>query len=95
MERASNNAEQNSPGWRDEAMGFLKRYLLISPSKLIIAPEVRRWAEQNGCSDPPHKRAWGGVFSNAKRAGLITMEGFQVYGDAEMHSQTVRQWRIA
>lgn len=93
MKRAADHAESDQPGWAGRAMQFLVAYIRLHPGEQLIAPDVRKWAQAAGLDDPPTNYAWGGVFYSARRAGLIKPEGYGQYGDAVMHTQSVRVWR--
>ena len=94
MHKAEAHAERESPEWSIRARSYLERYIFQIRPERLIAPSVRKWAEDNGLEPPPSNYAWGGVFLGASRAGLLIADGFQSYGDGIMHTQSVRVWRV-
>lgn len=92
MERAADHAERDLPGWGERAYYYLRLYV-ASHTEPFVAPELRAWAHRQGLEQPPSAYAWGSVFHRARRAGLISPEGYRQYGDDTMHTQSVRVWK--
>ena len=76
IERAATSAERADPGWLAGARVALERYLQAHPGETFICEHVRRWAEGLELIEPPvNQKAWGNVFRNAARDGLIRKTG--------------------
>lgn len=60
-------------GWTDRATEALKAAL--SKGLMVCAEDIRQAAEASGLPPAPDGRAWGSVFSRAKRKGLLTYVG--------------------
>ena len=92
MHRAAAHAEDDAPGWAERALQALRCYLNEHPAQTMVAPDVRRWAEEHGLEAPPRSQAWGGVFLRASRTKLIRRVGYQMYGDERINSRPCSQW---
>lgn len=76
MERAATSAERASPGWLAGARVALERYLQAHSGETFICESVRLWAEGLDLIERiDNQKAWGHVFRNAARDGLIRKTG--------------------
>jgi hypothetical protein len=92
MTRAVEHADAVIPGWSDRAMEMLDEYLSQQPGR-FIAPDVRAWAHDRGLPTPPTALSWGSVIRTAAERGKIKRVGYQQYGNATMHTQSVSVWQ--
>jgi len=71
ISRAAHAAERRSPGWEEEALAQIGAY--ATRNAYFLAEDVRATF-----GTPAHVdgRAWGGVFRQAVKAGLIVSDGF-------------------
>lgn len=62
--------------WKRRATGYLLEYLATCRrvGDDFMAEHVRDFAA--GLDEPPDRRAWGAVFQNAARKGLIVKAGY-------------------
>lgn len=92
IQRAIDHAEVVTPRWGDTAWSFLVDYARANLS--FTAEDARQAAERAGAvPPPPDKRAWGGVFQRASRAGLIQRIGFVTARDPKVHCNNIALWR--
>lgn len=92
IQRAIDHAEVVTPRWGDTAWSFLVDYARANVS--FTAEDARQAAERSGAvPPPPDKRAWGGVFQRASRAGLIQRIGFVTARDPKVHCNNIALWR--
>jgi len=89
MTRAVLHAEFHSEGWRSLAM----HYILIYPDDFFISEEVRDFAYALGFVKPPDERAWGYVFTEAKKRGYILANGIDVSKKPHCHKTYVTRWK--
>jgi len=87
--------EHAGPIWASMALTALKNFIEAHPKQEFVAPVVISWAEQHGTPEPPHKRAWGGVFAGASRNGVIRHVGHTVYSDDTHPYLSMRVWSAA
>lgn len=77
MALATDKAERDLPGWSDNALSAIEKYLIINFDQQFLAEDVRGWAETMGLVDPPENaRAWGSVFRRALSMGMIRRVGY-------------------
>lgn len=74
-ERAAQHADRVSMGWTEQACEAVARYAVRSSDPWLLE-DARQYAELNGLSAPPDKRAWGQVVLLLKKRGLIHSAGF-------------------
>jgi hypothetical protein len=75
MKRAAEHAEDVMPGWIDDALKHLRRYVAQRKGAPFLTEDFRHWA-QTRLSLPPDGRAYGNVMRAAARAGVIKRQGF-------------------
>lgn len=76
MKRALDHAEENRPGWADEAYRWIGDY--AKTHRRFISEECTDAAAVAGLTSPADPRAWGGVFQKAARDCVIRKIGFGV-----------------
>lgn len=74
MRRAAEHAEKVNPGWVEQAYSFLATFVKDRPGD-FLAEDVRL-AAALVLPEPPDNRAWGPVFKEACRRGLIQRKGY-------------------
>lgn len=85
------NADRVSENWTDKAYRFLLSYM--AKNKEFMAEDVRG-ASTGIIEDPPSKRAWGGIFVRAVKAGLIRRKGFQNVKNSKAHCTPATLWEV-
>lgn len=90
IRRAVDHANAVEPRWADQAYEFLVRYLQTVET---CTSEQARAAAAGVVPEPPSRRAWGGPFTRAARAGLIEREGYTTAVDPKVHCNVVTVWR--
>ena len=75
IRRARKHAEARLKSWRLLAMVALERYLVIRGSQEFLAEEFVEWGRKEKVPQPPDGRAWGSVFSSARRLDIIERVG--------------------
>jgi hypothetical protein len=87
---AINNAENQSPGWSEQAFNFLIEH---APAEFTVET-IRLVAESRGIPLPPHKRAWGGIIKRAHREKRVTPTPMYVSAtEPNSHCAPKRVWR--
>lgn len=78
--------------WKRRATGYLLEYL-ATPFRctIFLAEDVREFAK--GLEDPPDPRAWGAVFRDAARKGLIVKMGYMPAKSSNLSPKVA--WRAA
>lgn len=95
IQQAVDHANAVHPRWIDQATDALRTYIQVHPhTKLhpFTSENVRDFAEKLGLPEPPHLRAWGGVFQRAAKDGLIEKVGIAQSQAAHCHCSFVSQW---
>ena len=72
---AIDHANDVEPRWSDRALVYLEQYILLF-GEPFRCEQVREWATDNGLSEPPTTRAWGGVIAGAAKRGIIRRVGY-------------------
>lgn len=79
-------------GWMDRATQEL--VTAFKSGLLLCADDVRKMAEENGLPPAPDGRAWGTVFSRAKRKGWLVFVG-RAHTHGKAPHRVVKFWRAA
>ena len=90
IERAATHADRNIPSWTDLAYDFLREY--IKTHQTFMAEDVRTHSA-GVVPPPPSERAWGGVIVRARKAGLISHDGYRKVSNAKAHCTPAAVWR--
>lgn len=81
--------------WRVAAYKLLVEYAKTYPAPTLMTEDVIEWAHgQGGLPEPPDRRSWGAVILAAKRARLLTFEGYAAHKDPSRHGAPSAVWRI-
>lgn len=93
--RAVQSADDASAGWSARAGGMLERFMLeVKPRQGgFTSEDVRKFASKKGLPDPPHMRAWGGVFRAAAMRGVIEKVGIAQSRASHCHLAYVSAWK--
>ena len=75
IRRARKHAEARLKSWRLLAMVALEKYLAARQGEAFLAEEFIDWSRKNNIAQPPDGRAWGSVFSSARRLDIIERIG--------------------
>lgn len=95
IRRAAQHAEDVTPKWGDRAYAVLIDYLTKPPAftDCFTSEQVREHGALLKLPDPPHLRAWGGVFQRAARAGVIVKTGTTTAKATNVHCSIIATWR--
>lgn len=96
--RAVDHADRVHPSWADQAFDVLADYLTIGAIAAgagFTSEDVRDHADRLALPEPPHLRAWGGVFQRAARGGLIVKSGVTEARAARVHCGIITVWQVA
>lgn len=74
IETVASHAEENRPGWKQEAAKFVRCY--AATHREFISEECTDWAYANGLARPHDPRAFGQVYREAAKAGIIRKGGY-------------------
>ncbi|OFE11416.1 hypothetical protein PHACT_12735 [Pseudohongiella acticola] len=88
MNAALDNADFDSKGWSDKALGFVRSF----PSAQFQTEDVRQYATNHGLPVPPSARAWGAVITRAARLGIIRRVGYRPVSNANAHCTPAAVW---
>lgn len=93
--RAAAHADAVEPNWTQRAYEALWGFLNTDYANGSFSSyQVRWWAhEHGGLPLAPDDRAWGNVFSRARRAGRIDRAGYGASPDPIAHARPVSLWR--
>ncbi len=91
MQRAADHAEAVEPTWNERAMEYTKLY--ARENRQLRCEMVRIFAENDGFSKPPDKRAWGAVMMRAAKAGILTKLCWTTASDPRVHKNPVSLWQ--
>jgi len=91
IEQAMMNADRQHEKWTVSAYNFLLSY--IQTNKEFMAEDVRA-ASFGIVIEPPHNRAWGGIFVKAVKSGLIKRKGFRNVTNAKAHCTPATLWGV-
>jgi hypothetical protein len=95
MKRAADHADRVNDGWTQTA--YANIVMLCRAHKLdapILAEDIRELAYAQGLPRPPRDgRAWGSVFSRARRAGIISIVGHAKAKSSNLSPKPL--WKVA
>jgi hypothetical protein len=92
--RAVDHAESETENWTDTARRFLSLYMQAHRGT-FMAEDMRAWAVENGCPEPPSLRAWGGVIAGAAKSGMIEQVGHSQVKNPNAHCANAALWKQA
>lgn len=92
MNRSVRTADEKYPGWSDIAYNYLLEYCARNRGNAFMAEDVRFFAEWYGVPTCHHARAWGGVFTRAKKDGIIRCTGFKMTVSPKSHRTPASLW---
>lgn len=93
IKQAIDHADAKLPRWSDRALEVLRAYIRSPEVGEFTAEDVRAYAGRVGLPQPPHLRAWGGVFQRAVKAGWIERAGTTQARAAHVHCAIITVWR--
>lgn len=94
MRAAEDHAERDEPGWKGEALRYLRRFVAENRGRDFLAEEIAPWAYERGCTKAPDDRAWGGIIQRAGRLKIMEQTGLAAKNKLSGHSSTWRPlWR--
>ena len=82
------HAEENHPGWKDQAGEFVRRYAALY--REFISEDCTDWAYAHGLSKPHDPRAFGQIYRDSAKAGVIRKAG---YGHSVKRASPTVLWR--
>jgi hypothetical protein len=79
--------------WQLQADKVLRMYLAQPFPRTFTAEDVRDWGCRHGLiSEPPDRRAWGGVLTRAAHTGQIRKVGVREHRDPVRHCGLSNLW---
>lgn len=95
IQTAAEHADAVMPKWSERAFDVLRCFCHRpgGGGEVFTSEDVRDYAKNLGLPDPPHLRAWGGVFQRAAREGLIVKAGVTTARATRVHCSIVATWR--
>lgn len=88
METIATHAEENHPGWKAEAAEFVRLYAKTHAE--FISEDCTDFAYANGLARPHDPRAFGQVYRDAAKKGIIKKAG---YGRSLKRASPTVLWR--
>jgi hypothetical protein len=76
--RAHDHAENDTPGWTEQAISLLAQYAHIHRGYPWLVEDAREYAYACGLPRESDARAWGSVTRGARKRGLIVRDGFAI-----------------
>lgn len=89
IKKAVDHANETEFNWSVQAFGFLLIYIQSNDTFMC---EDLRFASTNIVTQPPSKRAWGGIIRRASKAGLIKRIGFKNVKNVKAHCTPAAVW---
>ena len=83
------SADHAGPEWRDEAVGYIRKYPNNEPFRI---EEVREWAEGQGLTQPPNNYCWGNMAKVLRKLGITKRVGSDTAQSDKCHGSVVGQW---
>ncbi len=74
MRAAADHAEENHPFWKAEAAEYVRRY--AETHREFISEDCTDFAYANGLARPHDPRAFGQVYRDAAKRGVIRKAGY-------------------
>jgi hypothetical protein len=90
MAKAEHTAEERHPGWKDEAVEFVRRFALTH--KHFHCEEVAAFAAREGFTAPASPRAWGPVMMKAATLRYVVSKGLVKKKSARSHQTPAVLW---
>jgi len=90
IQKAVDNADSQIENWSQRAYEFLVEY--CKTNKGFMTEDVRN-ASLKVLESPPSNRAWGGIMVRARKAGLITPNGFKNVKNKKAHCTPATYWK--
>lgn len=92
MARAVDHADRERPDWSLRAAHALHEYAQKHRGESFLAEEVRAWSEAKMLvSEPPTANAWGSVFKEGAKMGVIKRAGYAPAKSSNMSPKC--QWQ--
>jgi len=91
IKRAKDHADSVHDKWSDIAYEFLKEFIRAQRQPFLA--EDFRMAVADSIPQPPHNRAFGGLFMRAAKAGLIERVGYAPVKNWKAHRANASVWR--
>ena len=91
IQRAMQHAENKIDNWTAQAYQFLLSYM--QANKEFMCEDVRE-AAKGIVENPPHNRAWGGIFVKAAKLHIIKRKGFKSVTNAKAHCTPATLWEV-
>ena len=92
MQQAISSANQQTPNWDQLAESYFTQFL-AQVSGAFATEDVREWAANRGCPEPPSLRAWGPITLRIAKQGLITKVGYTQVKNPTAHQANAALWR--
>lgn len=93
MKKAIDHADEVHPSWSERAYELLKAFILVQKEK-FLAEDFRMAIISAGLiEEPPHNRAFGGLFMRACKAGLIERVEYAPVKNWKAHRAMASVWR--
>jgi hypothetical protein len=73
--RAQAHADDEQGDWKTGALVALQHYLLTIHGQTFLAEEFLAFTRKRLYRQPPDARAWGAIFTRARKLGLIEQAG--------------------
>ena len=88
--RAEDHADATSPAWSERAYQLLLKY--IQHGREFRNEQFVEWAEGQGLSTPPTKRAFGAIVVRAAREGVIVRLRIDTAHNPSAHRGFISVW---
>lgn len=89
MQRAAEHADAVHDNWTVVAYSFLLSF--ARRNEFFISEEVSGASKEALLPQPPSDRAWGSVYTKARKSGIIVQDGFG--RSARRHASICPRWR--
>lgn len=92
IDRAVKKADKDNPGWSDRAYQYFVNVFLRDKNGPFQAEEFRHFCAQMDFDLPANLRAFGGIFTRARHAGIIKSVGKQPTRSPKQHRANAELW---
>lgn len=94
IKRALDHAEQEEPGWSDQAYTLFIQWIKSHGSGFKFMCEDARLSLSFQLTLPPTSRVWGSIVLKAARMGLIFRRGYKSVSNAKAHGTPASVWEV-
>lgn len=89
IQQAIDHANEVTEKWSEIAYKFLLEY--VKTTRQFMTEDLRE-ASSGKVPEPPSLRAWGGIVTRARKAGIIIPAGYKSVKNVRAHCTPAQVW---